>query len=312
MGVKLYALDLSPPVRACMMACGIFNVPFEKIIVNVKAGENLTPEFLKKNPLHTIPVLEDGDLIIHDRFVDIHTIYVILDKMGGSFNKPRLAQVSSHAILTYLADTYGKDDSWYPKDVKKRTLVNQKLFFNAAVLFQKLRNITKNPLHTIPVLEDGDLIVHDSHAILGYLADTYGKDDSWYPKDVKQRTLVNQKLFFNVAIVFQKLRNITFNVLLKGKKTIEQELLDDVAEGYAFIEAFLSRTKYIAGDHVTIADLSILSTVSTQEQILPIDVQKYPKLKSWLEELKATPYCKKYNEEGANAWGAFIRNCMAS
>nr|ASN63933.1 glutathione S-transferase epsilon 1 [Spodoptera exigua] len=217
MGVKLYVLDLSPPVRACMMACGIFNVPFEKIIVNVKAGENLTPEFLKKNPLHTIPVLEDGDLIIHD----------------------------SHAILTYLADTYGKDDSWYPKDVKKRTLVNQKLFFNAAVLFQKLRNIT-------------------------------------------------------------------YNVILKGKKTIEQELLDGVTEGYEFTEAFLSRTKYIAGDRVTIADLAILSTVSTLEHILPINAQKYPKLKAWLEELKATPYCKKYNEEGANALGAFIKESVSS
>ncbi|CAH1644205.1 unnamed protein product [Spodoptera littoralis] len=217
MGVKLYALDMSPPVRACMMALGVFNVPFEKILVNVQGGEHLTPEYLKKNPLHTIPVLEDGDITIHD----------------------------SHAILTYLADTYGKDDSWYPKDVKKRTLVNQKLFFNAGVMFQKLRNIT-------------------------------------------------------------------YNIVLKGKKTIEPELLDGVTEGYEFMEAFLSRSKYIAGDHVTIADIAILSTVSTQDLILPIDAQKYPKLKAWLEELKATPYCKKYNEEGANALGAYVKKSVSS
>uniref|UniRef100_A0A2H1WKF1 SFRICE032845.2 n=1 Tax=Spodoptera frugiperda TaxID=7108 RepID=A0A2H1WKF1_SPOFR len=218
MGVKLYALDMSPPVRACMMTLGVFNVPFEKIIVNVPAGEHLTPEYLKKNPLHTIPVLEDGDITIHD----------------------------SHAILTYIADTYGKDDSWYPKDLKKRTLVNQKLFFNAAVMFQKLRNIT-------------------------------------------------------------------YNIIIKGKKTIEQEQLDGVTEGYEYMEAFLSRTKYIAGDHVTIADIAILSTVSTQDQILPIDGQKrYPKLKAWLEELKATPYCKKYNEEGAKALGAFVKKSVSS
>ncbi|KAF9417862.1 hypothetical protein HW555_005159 [Spodoptera exigua] len=213
MGVKLYTLDMSPPVRACMMACEVLNVPFEKIEVNLQAGEHLTPEFLKKNPLHTVPVMEDGDITLHD-----------------------------------------------------------------------------------------------SHAIMAFLADTYGKDDSWYPKDVKKRAYVNQKLFFDTGVIFPRLRNITYNVVLKGKTTIEPELLQAVAEGYEFMEAFLSRTKYIAADHVTIADLGILSVMTSLEQILPVDATKYPKTSAWLENLKATSYCKKWNEEGANALGAFIRS----
>lgn len=42
----------------------------------------------------------------------------------------------------YLADVYGTDDSWYPKDTKRRALVNQKLFFDACILFPRLRNVT--------------------------------------------------------------------------------------------------------------------------------------------------------------------------
>ncbi|CAH1644200.1 unnamed protein product [Spodoptera littoralis] len=213
MGVKLYTLDMSPPVRACMMACEIFNVPFEKIPVDLMAGDHLTPEYLQKNPLHTVPVMEDGDVTLHD-----------------------------------------------------------------------------------------------SHAIMAYLADTYGKDESWYPKDVKKRAFVNQKLFFDTAIIFPRLRNITYFIVMKGKTTIEPELLEAVAEAYDFMEAFLSRTKYIAADHVTIADIGILAVMTSLEHILSVEPNKYPKTSAWLENLKTAPYCKKWNEEGANALGAFVKS----
>nr|XP_049702781.1 glutathione S-transferase 1 isoform X2 [Helicoverpa armigera]XP_049702782.1 glutathione S-transferase 1 isoform X3 [Helicoverpa armigera] len=203
MGVKLYTLDASPPARAAMMALEIFNVPFEKIDVNLGEGEHLTPEFLKKNPMHTVPVLEDGDLILHD----------------------------SHTILTYLADTYGKDDSWYPKDTKKRALVDQKLFFDSAILYARGRNIT-------------------------------------------------------------------YSVIMEGNKTKEQKHLDLIEEAYGFMEEFLSRTAYIAADHVTIADVSALSSMSSMVNLQKFDENKYPKTAAWYKKMKSTPYCKKYNDYG--------------
>ena len=33
----------------------------------------------------------------------------------------------SHAIMRYLADTRGAADNWYPKDLKKRAMVDQYL-----------------------------------------------------------------------------------------------------------------------------------------------------------------------------------------
>lgn len=38
--------------------------------------------------------------------------------------------------MTYLADQYGKNDSLYPKDAKKRAVVNQRLFFDLGTLYQ--------------------------------------------------------------------------------------------------------------------------------------------------------------------------------
>lgn len=52
----------------------------------------------------------------------------------------------SHAIAMYLADKYGKDDSLYPKDLKNRAIVNQRLFFDSTVLFSRMRSVTVSTL----------------------------------------------------------------------------------------------------------------------------------------------------------------------
>ena len=42
--------------------------------------------------------------------------------------------------MQYLVDTYGKDDSIFPKDVKKRALINQKMDYDMGTLYQAVKN----------------------------------------------------------------------------------------------------------------------------------------------------------------------------
>jgi len=49
-------------------------------------------------------------------------------------------QFFSRAILAYLVNQYGKDDSLYPKDPKKRAIVDQRLYFDIGTLYQGLMN----------------------------------------------------------------------------------------------------------------------------------------------------------------------------
>uniref|UniRef100_A0A0K8TVL2 Glutathione-S-transferase n=1 Tax=Epiphyas postvittana TaxID=65032 RepID=A0A0K8TVL2_EPIPO len=216
MVVKLYKVDSSPVVRACMMACDLLNVPVEMVEVNLFQGEQMKPEFLKKNPLHAVPVLEDGDLCIHD-----------------------------------------------------------------------------------------------SHAILMYLADVYDKKSTLYPKDVKQRALVNQKLFFSNSIIYQRLRDISGPLIFEQIKPSEKQF-KALDEAYGFLEEFLSRTKYLASNSMTIADIAAYTSASSLGFLLEVDEKKYPKLQAWLNVMKQMPSAKKWNAPGLSEYEGFMKKLLAA
>lgn len=105
---------MSPAVRAVFLTAAAIDLDYEFKEINVQTGENKSEEFLKKNPQHTIPTLEDDGKIIWD----------------------------SHAIITFLVGKYAKDDSLYPKDLYTKAVVDQRLHFESSVLSIKIRAVT--------------------------------------------------------------------------------------------------------------------------------------------------------------------------
>ncbi|KAI8428544.1 hypothetical protein MSG28_007312, partial [Choristoneura fumiferana] len=97
-----------------------------------------------------------------------------------------------------------------PANVKKLAFCTGRVYYDL-IKERRERGLEKD----IAIVRNAFLInLAVSHAILMYLADVYGKQDSLYPKDLKQRALVNQKMFFNSSILFPRLRNITMVVKL--------------------------------------------------------------------------------------------------
>lgn len=60
----------------------------------------------------------------------------------------------------------------------------------------------------MPTLDDDGYYLWDSHAITAYLVGKYGKDDSLYPKDLKKRGTVDQRLHFDSGVLFPRLLKI--------------------------------------------------------------------------------------------------------
>ncbi|XP_055307097.1 glutathione S-transferase 1-like [Sitodiplosis mosellana] len=107
----LYMHTFSPPSRAVLMTGAALGIEFECKVVNLLEFAHLEPKFVKLNPQHTIPFLDDNGVLIAD----------------------------SHAICAYLVGKYGKDDSLYPKDLAKRAQVDSRLHFDSGHLFARLR-----------------------------------------------------------------------------------------------------------------------------------------------------------------------------
>jgi glutathione S-transferase len=85
--IRLHTTLLSGHGHRVKLFLTLLGLPFEVIELNMAAGDNRRPEYLKLNPFGQVPTIEDGDTVLFD----------------------------SNAILVYLAKRYG-DPSWLPED----------------------------------------------------------------------------------------------------------------------------------------------------------------------------------------------------
>ncbi|KAL5291866.1 GstE2.2 family protein [Megaselia abdita] len=167
-----------------------------------------------------------------------------------------------------------------------------------------------NPLHTIPVLDDDGRYIIDGHAILSYLVDQYSKDDSLYPKDPFQRAMVDQKLHFDSGILYVRMRSLSNKVYFDDHPKFPQAEIDALYEAYDYMEEFLSKQKYLAGDHLTIADLCCVCTITSGLLYAQISEERYPKISDWIKRLSTLPYYEETNQKGNDEYLELLKTVL--
>lgn len=156
--------------------------------------------------------------------------------------------------------------------------------------------IKVNPQHCIPTLDDNGFALWESRAILGYLVDQYGNDDSLYPKDSKKRALVNQRLYFDMGTLYQRFADYYYPQIWQ-KAPADPEKLKKMEEGLGFLNTFLEGETYVAGNEMTIADLSILATISTYE-LAGYDLKDFPNIEKWYSHISKDAPGTELNKQG--------------
>ncbi|CRL07087.1 CLUMA_CG020086, isoform A [Clunio marinus] len=164
--------------------------------------------------------------------------------------------------------------------------------------------IAINPQHTIPTLVDNGFALWESRAIQIYLVEKYGKDDSLFPKDAKTRAVVNQRLYFDMGTLYQRFGDYYYPQLF-AKAPADPEKFKKMEEAMAFLNTFLEKSKYSACDHLTVADISLVATVSSYD-IAGFDISKYPNVARWYDLCKATVPGYQLNEAGLQEFKKFF------
>ncbi|KAI5651580.1 glutathione S-transferase epsilon 6 isoform X1 [Phthorimaea operculella] len=170
-----------------------------------------------------------------------------------------------------------------------------------------------NPMKTVPILNDGDFGLGDSHAIMIYLIEKYGKAEHayLYPKDVRKRAVVNHLLFFECGILFPRLRAIMAPTYHGRLTELSKYMKINMEDAYDKIEVYLSENKFVAGDGLTIADLSVYTTVQTMVTMHPAgDENRWAKFRRWFKTMSDLDVVRRVNEPGGSMHGATLLKIM--
>jgi glutathione S-transferase len=152
--------------------------------------------------------------------------------------------------------------------------------------------IQKTPLGKLPVLEDGEVLMCESGAILEYVLERYGEGRLAPPVGSPARAAFLQWLHFAESTAFPPLGNVVWLTRYREDSARFAELVDAqrarAASGFEFVEQQLGGKAWLLGDVFTAADIMMGFTLVAARLLGVLD-QRFPALLAYQERLSARP-----------------------
>jgi glutathione S-transferase len=144
-----------------------------------------------------------------------------------------------------------------------------------------------SPFGEVPVLEDGEVVLADSTAILVYLAMKYDTDGRWLPRDPLTAATVQRWLSTasgKIAYGPCSARLVTvFGAPLDHERAIAISVrLFDVLEGE------LAGRRFVLGEQPSLADVAAFSYIAHAPEG-GVSLKPYPHIRQWLDNVRALP-----------------------
>lgn len=143
-----------------------------------------------------------------------------------------------------------------------------------------------NPFGQIPVIQDGDVTLADSNAILVYLARKYG-GPRWWPQDPEHTARVQSWL--SVAAGPLAFGPAAARAIVLFGRPFDAEEVKDRAQGlFKVMEQVLQRQAFLVGEQPSLADLANYAYVARAPEG-GVALTPYPGIRSWLARIEALP-----------------------
>ena len=145
--------------------------------------------------------------------------------------------------------------------------------------------LKKNIFGQVPVLEDGDVTIADSNAIMVYLASQYDQDHTWLPIEPKKAAEVQR--FLSIASGPVASGPATARLInLFGAKLDHVKAIETAHNILGKLDELLDERKWLAAEQPTIADLSNYAYIAHAPEG-DVSLQHYPNVNAWLNRIEA-------------------------
>ncbi len=146
--------------------------------------------------------------------------------------------------------------------------------------------LAMNPFGQVPVIQDGNVTLADSNAILIYLASKYDTG-RWLPRDPVGAAAVQRWL--SVAAGLLAFGPATARLATVFKALVNAEEAIARANGlFAVMEAELTTTSFLTGNTPTIADIANYTYIAHAPEG-NVSLDPYPQIRNWLQRIEALP-----------------------
>ena len=146
-----------------------------------------------------------------------------------------------------------------------------------------------NPQGMVPVLQlDSGAALAESNAILCYLAQ---RSLCLLPREPLSQAKVWQWLFFEQNSHEPYLAGVQFMTRYLGRSPDDPDIVERTQRGYralSVMEQRLAKHDYLAGETLTIADISLYAYTHTAPDA-GFDLGRFPGVRAWLARLEAQP-----------------------
>lgn len=150
--------------------------------------------------------------------------------------------------------------------------------------------LAKNPNALVPTIEDGDLILWESNAILRYLAARYGGDAFW-PNDPARRALADRWMDWQFSYADAQ-RDAFLNLVRRTPDIRDAAAVVRSAQACAkqmtTLDRFLAETPWLSGSEFGVGDVPMGVYVHTWFA-LEIERPELPHVANWYARLRERP-----------------------
>lgn len=144
-----------------------------------------------------------------------------------------------------------------------------------------------NPFGQVPVIDDHGTVVHDSNAILVYLATRHDAERRWLPRDPKGQADVQAWLSVAAGLIAfgpAAARLIT----VFGARFNADDVIGRAHGLLKVMDAQLATRPFLVGNSATLADIAAYSYVAAAPEG-NVDLSAYPQVRAWLARVEALP-----------------------